>query len=156
MFNRLSFSLTKRTRASELLSQLSPRLSWHLEVWELVRSELGWTQPQRSIYSVTVRGDGRKHPTHTHKPELALTSLNVNIYYLCTDHDTSDAPCWLPVCESECRCVYVFVFTGFKCSFFCRGMWLGETLEKAEKSRTRTYGPPPAFQPDEEGEIQEL
>lgn len=36
--------------------------------------------------------------THTHKPELALTSLNVNIYYLCTDHDTSDAPCWLHVC----------------------------------------------------------
>jgi len=50
-------------------------------------------------------------------------------------------------------CVCVCVFTGFKCSFLS-GVWLGETLEKkkAEKSRTRTYGPPPVT---EEGEIQE-
>jgi len=37
---------------------------------------------------------------------------------------------------------------------FCQGVWLGETLEKkkAEKSRTRTYGPPSVTK---EGEIQE-
>jgi len=55
------------------------------------------------------------HSTYTHTPELALTSLNVNIYYLCTDHDTSDAPCWLrvrlvSVCESVCVCVCVHWF----------------------------------------------
>lgn len=85
----------------------------------------------------------------THKPELALTSLNVNIYYLCTDHDTSDAPSWLHVClvracvcerervkeieiECECVCVYVcvrmrmraFVLTGFKCSFLSGYGWV--------------------------------
>lgn len=53
---------------------------------------------------------------HTHKLEVALTY--VNIKYLCT-YNTSEAPCWPHVClvrESESS--GVFVFTGFKCSFF--------------------------------------
>ena len=53
-----------------------------------------------------------------------------------------------------CTRTRVFVLTGFKCSFLS-GIWLGETLEKAEKSRTRTYGPPSAFQLAAEGEIQD-
>lgn len=59
--------------------------------------------------------DGREHCTHTHKPELALTSLNVNIYYLCTDHNTSDAPCWLYVCL-VCVCVCGVCEWVFVCS----------------------------------------
>lgn len=79
--------------------------------------------------ALTVHGDAREHFTYTHEPDLALTTLNVNIYYLCTDHDTSDTPCWLLVCLVCLKArVYVFVFTGFKCSFFCLGMWLGETF----------------------------
>ncbi len=76
-------------------------------------------------------------PTHT--PELALTSLNVNINYLCTDHDTSDAPCWLHVrlvclmcvCVQMCECVCLrsLVLN----VHFCQGMWLGETLKKSRK-----------------------
>lgn len=33
---------------------------------------------------------------------------------------------------------------------------MGETVEKAEKSRTRTYGPPSTFQLSKEENIQEL
>lgn len=63
--------------------------------------------------------------THTPTPELALTSLNVNIYYLCTDHDTSDAPCWLHVCL-ECVCVWKWIqvclhWLVLNVNFFVRG-----------------------------------
>lgn len=39
---------------------------------------------------VAIHGDTFKL-TYVGKPELAATSLNVNIYYLCTDRNASDA-----------------------------------------------------------------
>lgn len=40
---------------------------------------------------VAIHGDAFKVTTYVGKPELAATSLNVNIYYLCTDRNASDA-----------------------------------------------------------------
>lgn len=60
------------------------------------------------------------------------------------------------VCVSERANAGVFVFTGFKCSFLS-GDVVGWNFKrkKAEKSRTRTYGPPSVFQLTEERERSE-
>lgn len=55
-----------------------------------------------------------------------LTSLNVNISNLCTDRDTSEAPCWLCVCLAN-ACVNSGVcFRSLDLNVqFCQKMWFG-------------------------------
>lgn len=61
--------------------------------------------------------------------------------------------CGKTVCVRVSVCVH-----WFQMLFFCQKVRLGETLKKkkAEKSRTRTYGPPPLLRLSEEADIEEL
>lgn len=88
---------------------------------------------------VAIHGDTFKLTTCVGKPELAATSLNVNIYYLCTDRNASDAcsllathllNVWKQLRVCACACMCMLVFTGFKCYFFCQKVCLVEKKQK--------------------------
>lgn len=116
-------------------------LNWRLETWKM-RVLLNPTVVVLLQYNCTWRKK-RAFLLHTQ----AWTSSDFSeCEYLLPNHDSSDAPYWLHVClvcsvcvcvrecmrESECMCAYVFVFTGFKCSFLSRDVveW---NLKKKQK-----------------------
>lgn len=86
----------------------------------------------------------------------APASLNVNIYYLCTDRNTSEAPYWLGTW------VNAYVWHWFWCFFsilffLCRDVVERNFKKKAEKKVGREpMAPPTTLQPSEEDEYQEL